>query len=245
MNALKSELTKLLTLRSTWITFVVAILILQIPVVVLSFTVTEPMALDFEGLLLAEMLYVFIMAYFGASIGRDLQFKLNAQAMLTQKSRSSWIFARVFWQNFFALAGLILAVLLGAALATILPNLSVEFTNFQDLGATALKSVVLLNLGIGFAMLTRSTAAGMAIPLAQALVLDNLLVLASTKVSALKYLLFMSPTLRAGQLGYDNGAPRGFGVDQFQPDWFNALVLCAWLVLMVLLAVWSNKRDVR
>lgn len=245
MNALKSELLKLLSLRSHWILFAITILLMQIPVVVFSFISTEPRPLNFKDLMLAEMIYVFNMAYFGASIGRDLQLRLNAHAMLTQPRRSSWLFARILWQNIFALLGLLVVVILGAVLAMVLPNISFQFAEAQAVGATVLKSITLLNLGIGFAMLTRNTTAGMAIPAAQALVVDSLLMLASAKVSALKYLLFISPTLRAGQFGYDNGKARGFGVDQFQPDWFNATVIVVWLVLMVLLAVWSNKRDVR
>ncbi|GGG74303.1 hypothetical protein [Corynebacterium pelargi] len=245
MHVLKSELTKLLTLRSTWITFGIAIVLMQIPVLVQGFVGTESQDVSISGALVADMLYALIMTYFGAAIGRDLNFKLHAQAMLTQPSRGSWIFARIFWLNLFAFLGLVVVVALSAVIATIMPDLHFQAEGWESFGTAALKTLTMLNLGTGFAMLTRSTAAGVSIPLALALVVDNLLYVASMKFEFVKYLLLISPTTRAGQFGVDNGEPRGFEVGQYQPDWFNGTVMLVWLVLMIALALWSNKRDVR
>lgn len=254
-NALRSEWTKLKSLRSTWVYVVLLVGSIAGPMIVFSVAADDGMSADWSLLLSGSVIFNMIaVAFAGSTVAGEYNDQMHAHAFLTQDRRSLWLSAR------FLLTVVLLAICwsLGVVIAYLAVTVSptVEFDggdsyyNLTSLLGFVVFSLVAMSLGV----LTRSRVAAVAIPLVWLLVVENMLVYAASAFTIFKPIWLVAPGERINQLapqltglGTDPERPHiGFDAGMTQPMWFNLLVVVAWIVLAIAAAQWVNsKRDVK
>lgn len=255
MNALRSEWTKLASLRSTWIFAILLVGSMFGPVVLMGLLAEQGTVLDWTMMTIGTMLFVMIaIAFSGSTLAGEYNDQMHAHAFLTQDRRSLWLLARGLLTIVFLAVCWSLGVGIAYLATVVSPKVSFEGGSFEDFIVAVLTFGVFSVIAMSLGVLTRSRVAAVAVPLVWLLVVEKLLVLAvSATAFALPFWL-AAPGERISQLssqlvsGIANPEAPGIGYtpDTSQPMWFNAIVLVAWVVVAIAAAhVVNAKRDVK
>lgn len=252
INVLRSEATKLLTLRSTWIWAILLTGSLYGPAVLIGLFSVEGSEVNWAFALPGAMIFAMLSISFAASaVAGEFNDHMHAQAFLTQPRRSLWLSARALVVSGF----LLLKYLIGVALVYVALLVTPRVTLLNEEALVILRDGVLFLvfsfIAMGLAALTRSRVAAMAIPLAWFLVIERLLGVAAAKSDAFVLLWLVSPGERVSQLtkyGKENAEffSSGWNFAEVQPLAYNIGLIAAWIVVPLAIGLWVNaKRDVR
>ncbi|MHC9572452.1 ABC transporter permease [Corynebacterium diphtheriae] len=252
-NALKSEWTKLMSLRSTAVYFILITGALYGPMVLLVGLADTSSGVDWSSLLVGWGIAVAIStAFAGASVAGELDDHMHAHAYLTQNSRSTWIAAKSVVYTVFLAITFAIGIGLAVAVAQVFPDSSFSGGETTDLFIALFHAIIFGSFAFAIGMLTRSKVAAVAFPLAWMLVIDQLIPLAASKIEAATFLWLLSPRPRSGQLAdtiagtVETGMEHGFELGQIQPDWFNVAVIAGWVVVATVSVFAVNRvRDIR
>ena len=113
-NALRSETTKLLSLRSTLVyTILMAGSLFGTATLIVLFSSGDPVTMDWAKLGYGYQIFQLIAVVFAATTAGDIRNHLHAQAFLTQRGRWQWVGAKIIVTMVFVAA----SYLVGTALS--------------------------------------------------------------------------------------------------------------------------------
>lgn len=244
-KAISSEVTKLLSLRSTWIYVILFTGSLYGPVTLyMLFSDAERFDANWPDLLIGGMIFLMISIIFGASTtGGDISNRMTAHAFLTQKGRSAWLLARALVAAVFVELNYILGLTLSWVVVTVFP--AGNFTGEDQLlmWGYAVAAPAFAVMAVGIAALLRNRVGAIALPLVWMLVVEGLLYMGGEKIPFLKTLYNLSPGSRVQEMQawiYTQDHS-----DMVSPG-FGFAVMIAWMVVLLALGLYSNKvRDVK
>lgn len=244
-KAISSEVTKLLSLRSTWIYVILFTGSLYGPVTLyMLFSDAERFDANWPDLLIGGMIFLMISIIFGASTtGGDISNRMTAHAFLTQKGRSAWLLARALVAAVFVELNYILGLALSWVVVTVFP--AGNFTGEDQLlmWGYAVAAPAFAVMAVGIAALLRNRVGAIALPLVWMLVVEGLLYMGGEKIPFLKTLYNLSPGSRVQEMQawiYTQDHS-----DMVSPG-FGFAVMIAWMVVLLALGLYSNKaRDVK
>lgn len=262
-NALRSEWTKMTSLRSTWI-YVILLVGSMVGPVVLQVSMFEGgFGIDWQSLTVGTVLFAMIaIAYAGASIAGEYNDQMHAHAFLTQDRRSLWIVARGLLELALLLVTWLLGLVIAYLVVVVWPGVSFEGGAPTAAVTSVLTFSIFAVIAMALGVLTRSRVAAVAIPLVWLLVVEQLVKFAAMATKAMVPVWLAAPGERISQLAdqltgnrsvMDNfeamlnpPLPTGFQPETIQPMWFNVAVLVAWVAVAIAVSLWVNaKRDVR
>lgn len=254
-NALRSEWTKLKSLRSTWVYAVLLVGSIAAPTMLFSVAADHGMTVSWSMLLVGAVIFNMIaIAFAGSTAAGEYNDQMHAHAFLTQDRRSLWLSARFLLTVILLAACWVLGIAIAYAAVAVSPVVSFEGGQTYYIFTSLLGFVVFSLISMSLGVLTKSRVAAVAIPLVWLLVVENMLGYAASAFSALRPIWLVAPGERIQQLapqlsGIMTNPERphiGFEAGMTQPLWFNVLVVVAWIVLAIAAAQWANaKRDVK
>lgn len=251
INAVRSELTKLVSLRSTWMFSLLLLAFTILPAIAIPlFSDREQYTWDE---LTASIFVVIALAitFIGSKFADDYSTKVHVYSILTQKNRNNWLVAKGI--VIFAYLAVLITIGLAASVLLIKLNPSTSFAP-EKAGPLYANLMVLVFYGVvaSFcAVLTRSKAATVSIPIIWMFIVDSLLTVLAQQFSKLTFLWWLSPLARAQQLGdWIVQAPtqsfHGWAIGDLQPVWFNVLILGGGVIAFVAISLAVNaRRDVK
>ncbi|AER68424.1 ABC transporter permease [Corynebacterium pseudotuberculosis] len=252
INALRSEITKLLTLRSTWVWAILLTGSLYGPVVLIGLFSGEASDYDWGFALPGAMIFVMLAVSFSASaMAGEFNDRMHAQAFLTQPRRSLWFNARTLVISGFLLINYLVGVGLIYLVFLVFPKITLVNEKTVLILVDGVLFLVFSFIAIGVAALTRNRVAAMAVPLAWFLAIERLITVAASQIAAFMPLWLVTAGERVSQLAKyrkDNAEFSSIGWDfmDVQPLGYNIGIIVAWTVVSLLLGLWINaKRDVR
>ena len=253
--ALRSEWTKLASLRGTWVYVVLLVGSIAGPMLAFSMAADGGATADWELLLLGTVIFnMIVIAFGGSTLAGEYNDQMNAHAFLTQDRRSLWLSARMTLTLVLIAACWVIGVALAWLSVTVSPRTEFKGGDGADILAGILGFVVFGLIAMSLGVLTRSRVAAVAIPLVWILVVESMLEFAALAYAIFRPLWLVTPGARIQQVSTQLGNvianpenPRtGFEAGMTQPMWFNIVVLVAWIVVAVGVAHWANaKRDVK
>lgn len=245
LKAISSEVTKLLSLRSTWIYVILFTGSIYGPTTLyMLFNDSSRLDGGWPELLFGGMIFLMIAIIFGASTtGGDISNHMTAHAFLTQKSRSSWLLARALVAAVFVELNYILGVALSWAVFNVFP--AGHFTGEGQLlvWGYAVGAPAFAVMAVGIAALLRNRVGAIALPLVWMLVIEGLLAMGGQKIPFLKTLYHLSPGSRVPDMQSWVVSTDHAGMASPTSGF---IVLIAWMVVLLALGLYSNKtRDVK
>lgn len=242
-HAFKSELRKVLTLRSSIIWVVLMTGSLYGFVVLQGLFTTEKASLDWNGLTTGTLVFMLLAIVYGAgATAGELGNHMQAHSFLTQKARWHWLSARLIITVMFVIVNYAVGLLVSLLVAVIMPKLEFNGGDMKFAWVPAIYLAGYALVAAGVAMITRSRVAGLALPLVWFLVIENLLFAVGSTYEIAKKLYEFSPGHAMQDLSmeaYSAEAPV-FTVAH------NVTVLAVWVAVAVAAALFFNsKRDVR
>lgn len=244
--AIRAEIAKLFSLRGTWIYATLLTGALYGPAVLYAVLVPQDARGD-SPMSWSQMLSGFLIflciavIQAGAHTAASLSQGMTVHAFLTQRTRSHWLLAQavvlsVWFTALFAVgAGLALAVCVGSGLS----ELSVLGEAGRPLGFQVLGTLSLCTVAMGLGAITRSRIIAVAVPLVWMLVVESLIVTASSKLAFLERIVPILPMRTVvGGVNGDLAFGGEFNVTK------GVLVLVTWAVAFAVAGLLSNqKRD--
>lgn len=242
-HAFKSELRKVLTLRSSiiWVVLMTGSLY---GFVVLQGLFTEQKAfLEWFDLTTGTLVFVLLAVVFGAgATAGELGNHMQAHSFLTHKARWHWLVSRLIITVAFVMVNYALGLALSYLATLVMPKLGFLGGDFKFAWVPAIYLAGYALVAAGVAMITRSRVAGLALPLVWFLVIENLLYAFGSTYEIAKKLYEFSPGHAIQDLSMDAYTTEGaeFTVAH------NMTVLAVWVAVAVAAALFFNsKRDVR
>ena len=248
LSSVKSETTKLLTLRSTLIYFILLGGSIGGPVFLYLLLSETPLKVDFSDVGIGGMIALMICIVFGASTtAGEISTKMHAQAFLTQQSRWNWLAARGLVASVFVVFTLALAMALTVLMIVIWPGATFVGEQNNTVWSLLIGGAAFTLLALGTASLLRSRVAGIGVPLVWMLVVEPLISLGGEKFDILKKLSDVMPanTINEIQRYY---TLEGYGalMEGAHTPAFYLTVLAVWVVALLILGFYRNSRtDVR
>lgn len=253
-NAIKSECRKLISLRSTWVNLILLLgSISGVTLLILTFSDAKKVEFDWQLLLQGASIFL-IIAIIAAANGTsgEISRGMHAHAFITQPRRSHWLTARylvTFAYLTLAFAG---SVGLSILMVVVAPRGEFGFSNESSLITSLLQLVVFVLLALGLGALSGNRAVAITLPLTWVLIIEPLLLVATTFLESLHWLRFLMPMNRINDIGLlltvDNNLSTqiGFEPRQILPLWANLLILVVWVGVFTALAFIRNqRRDVK
>ncbi|MDC7103005.1 ABC transporter permease [Corynebacterium falsenii] len=244
MNALRSEITKLTSVRSTWIYLILLTGALYGPVVLLGVfgEASNGPARGWGSLLQGAQIFQMIAIIMAGSwVGSDIKHNMNAHAFLTQPRRSNWLVAKMVVAGLFTFSAFVVGCALAWVAATVV---GIDVDAGEGLGflTTAAIGYPLWAVAtVGLAALVRSQVAAISLPLVWILVLEPLINKGAESVSAIRPLATILPNSTMVNISYDNAV-----FDHASLGVAGIVVLLAWLGALIGIGLWANaSRDVR
>ncbi|WP_166984860.1 ABC transporter permease subunit [Canibacter zhoujuaniae] len=249
MNAIKAEVIKLASLRSTILYTVLLTGSLYGPQVLSAVFAGED-SVETWGSIFTTSSFIFaiIAAVFSASsVGGDISSGLNAHAFLTQQKRWQWLCAKAVTGFTFLTLNLLLGVALSLLVIWIAPNVRFADRGYGEALAAILPIVLMWAASFGFSALFRSLVSGMTITLVYYMVIESLLFTAAVYIEALHPLAKVLAIPRTQDIAayVDNFAAvePGWSVDSPAPLWYNIVVLAAYIVIPLVLGLIRNQKS--
>lgn len=248
LSSVKSETTKLLTLRSTLVYFILLGGSIGGPVFLYLLLSDTPLKVDFADVGIGGMIALMICIVFGASTtAGEISTKMHAQAFLTQQSRWNWLAARGVVSSLFVLFTLALAMALTVLMIVIWPGATFVGEQNNTGWSLLIGGAAFTLLAMGTAALLRSRVAGIGVPLVWMLVVEPLISLGGERFSVLQKVSDVMPagTITEIQRYYTFKAD-GVLMEGAHTPAFYLTVLAAWVVVLLILGFFRNSRtDVR
>ena len=248
LNAVKSETTKLLTLRSTLVYFIMLGGSIGGPVFLYLLLSDIPLKVNFADVGIGGMIALMICIIFGASTAAgEISTKMHAQAFLTQQSRWNWLAARGVVASLFVLFTLALAMALTVLMIVIWPGATFVDEQNNTVWSLLIGGAAFTLLALGTAALLRSRVAGIGVPLVWMLVVEPLISLGGGRFSVLQKVSDVMPagTITEIQRYYTFQAD-GVLMEGAHTPAFYLTVLAVWVVVLLILGFFRNSRtDVR
>lgn len=248
INALRSETTKLLTLRSTWIWVILLTGSLYGPAVLINLFSSEGSEFTWEFVLPGAVIFAMLSVSFAASgTAGEFNDRMYAQAFLTQPRRSLWLNARILVVSGFLLINYLVGVALVYLVFLVMPLNRLLNEEAMVILRDGVLFLVFSFIAMGLAVVTRSRVAAMGIPLAWFLIIEQLIGVAASHLNAFVPLWLITPGERISQLAkYGKGYPEGWNFAEVQPLAYNIGLIVVWIVVPLAMGLWVNsKRDVR
>ncbi|MGP5658732.1 ABC transporter permease [Corynebacterium falsenii] len=244
MNALRSEITKLTSVRSTWIYLILLTGALYGSVVLLGVfgEASNGPARGWDSLLQGAQIFQMIAIIMAGSwVGSDIKHNMNAHAFLTQPRRSNWLVAKMVVVGLFTFSAFVVGCALAWVAATVV---GIDVDAGEGLGyltTTAIGFPLWAVATVGLAALVRSQVAAISLPLVWILVLEPLINTGAGSVSAIRPLATILPNSTMVNVAYDNAI-----FEHASLGAMGIIVLIAWLGALITIGLWANtSRDVR
>lgn len=245
LNAIKSETTKLKTLTSTWIYFILLGGSIGGPVFLYLCFAKDVDQLTFSQVFIGGMLAQMIAVIFGASTtAGEISTKMNAQAFLSQHSRWNWLAARAIVASLFVFFTVAIAVALSVLMITIWPDKSFAAKDLYSLWIYLAGIPAFTLIAVGIAALIRSRVAAVGLPLVWLLVIEPLIVTAGGNLDFVQKLKKFLPAQSMSDM------QTWYQVPEHLPNMvapaFSAVVLAVWVIALLGFGFLRNTRsDVR
>lgn len=245
-NALRSETTKLLSLRSTIAYAILLTGSLYGPVTLAVFFGQGDEDLTWSTLMFGFQIFALIAIIFAAATtASDIRTHMHAQAFLTQDSRWQWVGAKVIVTAVFTALMFLLGTALAIGAGSVLGGNVVLGSGGQHFVFSLVGSVVFASMTVGLTCIIRSQVAAVALPVAWFLVIDGMIGVAAHSFDVFRPLAVIAPVQRLNQLIAGSGAdadPLGLGLSSA----VCYIVIVGWFAALTGFGLWRNQRaDVR
>lgn len=246
LNSLRSETTKVLSVRSTLIYAVLLTGSLFGPVtLVMWFSAESDPVASWSTLNSGAMIFQLIAIVFAAATtAGDIRNHMHAQAFLTQRSRSLWVLSKVIVTTVFTTVLYLLGVGL-AMLSAILfgGGLDLVGSEVANLTANLFASVAFAAMTVGLACVVRSQVGAVALPIAWLMVIDGMVGSFAQTYDWLRPIAAVSPGQRQMQLVYGEDV---YGLDLNISAVMCVVIILGWFVALTAGGLWRDRRaDVR
>jgi ABC-2 type transport system permease protein len=241
INSLRSETTKLFSMRSTLVYAILLAGSLFGPVTLMGLFGDQTI-FTWGTLTTGFQIFLLVAVVFAAATtAGDIRNHMHAQAFLTQQGRWQWVVSKMLTTAVFVavlyLVGTALSLGVGAVLGSGM-ELGTGVTAFY---VPLITSVLFSAMTVGLACVIRSQVGAVAVPIAWILVIDSMLGFAAEQIEVFRPLAAIAPVQRQDQLisGVD---PLGLGFS----DAVCYLIIVGWFVVLGGIGLWRNAAsDVR
>lgn len=212
-NALRSEWTKMASLRSTWIFVVLLVGSIAGPVVLLVSIMESGMSVGWQQLTIGMVIFTMIaVAYGGSSLAGEYNDQMHAHAFLTEDRRSLWLVARGLLVTVLLAVTWVVGLGVGYLAVVIAPGISFDGGAATENLKGVLSFVVFGFIAMALGVLTRSRVAAVSIPLVWMLVVEQLLGYAALMTKMMVPVWLAAPGVRIAQLAEQVGDGGAGGV---------------------------------
>ncbi|MDN6353093.1 MAG: ABC transporter permease [Corynebacterium sp.] len=242
-NALRSETTKLLSLRSTLVyTILMAGSLFGTATLIVLFSPGDPVTMDWAKLGYGYQIFQLIAVVFAAATtAGDIRNHLHAQAFLTQRGRWQWVGAKIIVTMVFVAASYLVGTALSLGISAALGAELILGAGETAFYVPLIGSMVFAAVSVGLACVIRSEVGAVAVPVAWMLLIDGMLGMAAESMEIFRPLAMIAPGQRQEQLisGFD---PLDLGLSTAA----CYVIILGWLVVASGVGLWRNRRsDVR
>lgn len=229
-RATKSELRKVLSLRSSLVYAILLIGSISGPIVLVGLF-GDKAELDWASLITAVVLFQMITIIFAAaSTSAQYASHMHAHAFLANKRRSSWLIGRGIVVAGYVLVTFLIGVAFAYIAAKVLPNAELIDSSMAPVWLSMIGVVLLAVLAVGIAGIVRNRVLAVGLPLVWLLVLEGLIAMGAMQVKALEGLPNWLPG--GALLGLTTGIDGGH----------NVLVLVLWAAVLCVGGIAVNQR---
>ena len=242
LNSLRSETTKLLSMRSTLVYAILLTGSLYGPVTLVAIFGEPGVEMDWPTIMFGYQIFQLIAVIFAAATtAGDIRNHMHAQAFLTQGGRWQWVSAKalvtVVFLTVLYCIGTVISLGVCVAFGTTLSLGSAETTLYVPLITTVIFSA----MTVGLTCVIRSQVAAVAVPVAWVLLIDSMLGFAAEQIEAFRPLAAIAPVQRQNQL-ISGADPLGLEISTM----VCYLIIVVWFLVLAGLGLWRNaKADVR
>ncbi|MDO4241631.1 MAG: hypothetical protein Q4C71_03765 [Microbacteriaceae bacterium] len=259
INAVRAEITKLMSLRTT-IVYVILFWLLVPTFMLLGYfafatTKNPTFTIDFENLMrFVSLLTVIAVSQLGNTGAANISHGMTAHAFLTQDRRSLWLKANLLVNLSFAFGLSVLSILTCIGLGAVLPRASLQLDDTYHIPSAVLTLLFYGIFAYVVGIVLRNRTAAVVVPLACVMVVSPILTLFSRMVPTFNWITYFDPATMIDQIkdvltpNAKYGMPTtglpsvGFGGGDLRPVWFNVTVLIVMIVAMLVFAFWANSR---
>ncbi|AHW63668.1 ABC transporter permease [Corynebacterium glyciniphilum] len=241
LNSLRSETTKLFSMRSTLVYAILLAGSLFGPVTLMGFFGDSP-DFDWSTITFGYQIFLLIAVVFAAATtAGDIRNHMHAQAFLTQRGRGEWVVAKMLTTAVFVAVLYLVGTALSLGVAAVLGSGMDLGTGLSMFYVPLLGSVIFSAMTVGLACIIRSQVAAVAVPVAWVLLIDSMLGFAAEQIEAFRPLAAIAPVQRQDQL-ISGADPLGLGISAM----VCYLIIVAWFLVLAGLGLWRNSSsDVR
>lgn len=241
LNSLRSETTKLFSMRSTLVYAILLAGSLFGPVTLMGLFGDRP-DFDWSTITFGYQIFLLIAVVFAAATtAGDIRNHMHAQAFLTQRGRWEWVVAKMLTTAVFIAVLYLVGTALSLGVAAVLGSGTDLGTGLSMFYVPLVGSVIFSAMTVGLACVIRSQVAAVAVPVAWVLLIDSMLGFAAEQIEAFRPLAAIAPVQRQDQL-ISGADPLGLGISTV----VCYLIIVAWFLVLAGLGLWRNSSaDVR
>ncbi|WP_145943779.1 MULTISPECIES: ABC transporter permease [Corynebacterium] len=241
LNSLRSETTKLFSMRSTLVYAILLAGSLFGPVTLMGLFGDRP-DFDWSTITFGYQIFLLIAVVFAAATtAGDIRNHMHAQAFLTQRGRWEWVVAKMLTTAVFIAVLYLVGTALSLGVAAVLGSGTDLGTGLSMFYVPLIGSVIFSAMTVGLACVIRSQVAAVAVPVAWVLLIDSMLGFAAEQIEAFRPLAAIAPVQRQDQL-ISGADPLGLGISTV----VCYLIIVAWFLVLAGLGLWRNSSaDVR
>ncbi|MDN6705271.1 ABC transporter permease [Corynebacterium glyciniphilum] len=241
LNSLRSENTKLFSMRSTLVYAILLAGSLFGPVTLMGLFGDRP-DFDWSTITFGYQIFLLIAVVFAAATtAGDIRNHMHAQAFLTQRGRWEWVVAKMLTTAVFIAVLYLVGTALSLGVAAVLGSGTDLGTGLSMFYVPLIGSVIFSAMTVGLACVIRSQVAAVAVPVAWVLLIDSMLGFAAEQIEAFRPLAAIAPVQRQDQL-ISGADPLGLGISTV----VCYLIIVAWFLVLAGLGLWRNSSaDVR
>ena len=252
IHALKAEITKLTSIRSTWVYLVLLVGSIAGPITLMSVIPQDGgVELGWSELAIGQSIFMIIALIFAASsVAGDIGHHMVAHSFLTQRNRSQWIVAKLL-----VIVGVLeVALFVGLAasfvVAQVVPQVNWNGGDGFSILVAALSLPAYALMAAGVAAITRSKLAGSGLLIALFLVVEPLVQMGASRAPWVETVYKLLPGGRASDLVTWHNL-KGMGVNMADHPMITGpelavSVIAVWTVALVVAGLVSNQtRDVK
>lgn len=241
LHSLRSETTKLFSMRSTLVYAILLAGSLFGPVTLMGLFGDRP-DFDWSTITFGYQIFLLIAVVFAAATtAGDIRNHMHAQAFLTQRGRWEWVVAKMLTTAVFIAVLYVVGTALSLGVAAVLGSGTDLGSGLSMFYVPLIGSVIFSAMTVGLACVIRSQVAAVAVPVAWVLLIDSMLGFAAEQIEAFRPLAAIAPVQRQDQL-ISGADPLGLGISTV----VCYLIIAAWFLVLAGLGLWRNSSsDVR
>lgn len=241
LHSLRSETTKLFSMRSTLVYAILLAGSLFGPVTLMGLFGDRP-DFDWSTITFGYQIFLLIAVVFAAATtAGDIRNHMHAQAFLTQRGRWEWVVAKMLTTAVFIAVLYVVGTALSLGVAAVLGSGTDLGSGLSIFYVPLIGSVIFSAMTVGLACVIRSQVAAVAVPVAWVLLIDSMLGFAAEQIEAFRPLAAIAPVQRQDQL-ISGADPLGLGISTV----VCYLIIVVWFLVLAGLGLWRNSSsDVR